>query len=302
MKNNTKFQGAWPTLPTPYHDDLTVDYDAYRTLLKWYLTCGIGGLYANCLSSEMYHLEPEERLKLIEITVETSDGKAPVAATGNLGDTLEAHISFCKQVAERDVDVVMLVVPTFCDTDDELEDYYLTIAEHVDAPLGFYECPVPRSFHLSPELVGKLAHTGRFVTYKETSSNIERHKQHLSHIKDTPLALLQSNTFLVLDSLRAGATGSMTIGAIWVPDMVAKVIEAFNNNDPNMDHLQSILCTMKLAQRYVHPWGTRYLMSKRGLPITTICRSAPKPPGPDTILGLDYAAKLWFDEKGELIY
>ena len=295
-----KLQGAWPTIPTTYHDDLSVDYKSYQTLIEWYLTRGIGGLYANCLSSEMYHLTPEERLKLVAITVSTANGKVPVAATGNLGDNLEEHIDFCQQVAGQGVGVVMLVVPSFLNTDEEFEEYYLTIAKNVDAPLGFYECPVPRSFHLSPALVGRLAQTGRFVAYKETSSDIHRHKQHLALIQGTPLALLQSNTFLVLDSLREGATGSMTIGATWVPDMVARVIDAFNNNDPDVARLQGILSTMKLAQRYVHPWGTRYLMSKRGLLITTTCRSKPTPPEADTITGLDYAAKLWFDENGNL--
>ncbi len=92
----------------------------------------------------------------------------------------------------------------------------------------------------------------------------------------------------------------MTIGAIWVPDMVARVMEAFNNNDPDVERLQGILSTMKLAQRYVHPWGTRYLMGKRGLPVTTTCRTNPKTPEADTITGLDYAAQLWFDQQGNL--
>ena len=222
---NPAFSGHWPTLPTPYNDDLSIDDDAYRILLEWYLCHGASGLYANCLSSEMYHLSMEERLHLIDMAVDISNGQVPVAATGNFGETMEEHIASCLTVAERGVDVVMLTVPTFLNTDEELESYYLSIADAVDVPLGFYECPVPRAFNLSPALVGKLAHTGRFYAYKETTGDLERQKQHLKAIAGTPLALLQSDTFLVLDAIRAGAAGSMTIGAIWAVDLVALVIE-----------------------------------------------------------------------------
>lgn len=300
----TSFSGAWPTMLTPYNDDLSIDFGAYRAIMEWYIAHKAGGLYASCLSSEMYHLSMGERLNLIKTAVFTSGGRVPVAATGNFGDSLQDHIESCRQVAECGVDVVMLTVPSFLDSDDELEQYYLAIAEAVDAKLGFYECPVPRSFHLSPSLVGKLAHTGRFYAFKETASDLERHKEHLRAAAGTPLCLLQSNTFLVLDSTRAGATGSMTIGAIWVPDMVARVLEVALSTDPAVmqeaERLHGILCTMKLAQRYVHPWGVRYLMAMRGLPISTLGRSGFRAPDSDTVLGLNYAARLWFDEQGEL--
>ncbi len=139
------FAGAWPVMVTPYHEDLSIDEEAYRAMIEWYLTKPVGGLYANCLTSEMYHLSNPERLKLVRMAAEISNGKLPVAATGNLGTDISQHIEFCRQVRDAGADVVMLVVPEFCQDDTELERYYLTLAEKLDAPLGLYECPVPRS-------------------------------------------------------------------------------------------------------------------------------------------------------------
>ena len=84
----THLAGAWPVLITPYDGNLQVDYSAYRDLLEWYITKGVGGLYANCLSSEMYLLDDDERVQIVADAVKTAGGRVPVAATGNLGASL----------------------------------------------------------------------------------------------------------------------------------------------------------------------------------------------------------------------
>ena len=146
-----------------------------------------------------------------------------MAATGNLGETIEEHIGFCRRVADAGADVVMLVVPPFYDADADLERYYLTIAEKVDAPLGLYECPIPRPYHLGVDLVRTLAQTGRFHAYKETSCDLTKIKALLEATRDAPLSLLQANTPYLLEFIKAGGLGTMSIAATWLPDLVAAV-------------------------------------------------------------------------------
>ena len=295
----TQLHGAWPTMVTPFDESLKIDSGAYRATIQWYLAHGVGGLYANCLSSEMYHLSNAERLQLAREAVQAAGGRVPVVSTGNLGKNTAEHLDLCQRTAGEGVDVVMLVVPEFLTTESELEDYFLSIADQVDIPLGLYECPVPRPFHLSPELIGRLARTGRFVAYKETSCDIDIIRAHLAAIHGTPLALLQANTPYMLDAVRAGAPGSMTIAAIWLPELVAAVIEKAQTGDPEAERLQAQLCAMKLAQRSVHPGGSKYLLAKRGLPIS--CRGRGYPAlRPETLVAMDFAARTWFDAQGEL--
>lgn len=293
------FSGAWPTMVTPFDSDLQIDSGVYRAMIAWYLEHRAGGLYANCLSSEMFHLNNEERLLLVHEAVQAAQGRVPVAATGNLGASIEDHIRLSRQVAGAGADVVMLVVPDFLNSDEELERYYMTIAEQVDAPLGLYECPVPRSFHLSVDLVARLARSGRFVAYKETSCDIEIIRAHLAATAGTPLAILQANTPYMLDAVLAGTPGSMTIAAIWIPDLVAAVIDKARANDPDANRLQAHLCALKMAQRSVHPIGSKYLLSKRGVPIAARGRAI-RELRPETLLVMDFAAQNWFDKRGEL--
>ena len=50
----SKYAGAWPTMVIPYDSNMRIDVGAYRTMIEWYIDRGVGGLYVNCLSSEMY--------------------------------------------------------------------------------------------------------------------------------------------------------------------------------------------------------------------------------------------------------
>jgi len=297
--NTNLLSGAWPTLVTPFDQNMQIDTSAYRTIITWYLEHGVGGLYANCLSSEMYHLSNPERLLLVREAVRTAGGRVPVAATGNLGGSMAEHIDLCKRVADEGADVVMLLVPDFLDNEKDLERYYLTVAEQVDVPLGLYECPVPRPFHLSVQLAARLARTGRFVAYKETSCDLGKIQAHLSALRGSPLAFLQANTPYLLEGLRSGAPGTMSIAAIWLPDLVAEVIEKARAGDPTADALHARLCAMELAQRTVHPLGTKALLGKRGLPISPLGR-AHASLTPEVLYALDIAASAWFNDQDEL--
>ncbi len=296
----SKYGGAWPTMVTPFDQNLKIDLGAYRAIIDWYVERGVGGVYANCLSSEMYLLDNDERVLLARAAVDAAGGRVPVAATGNLGATLDEHVDLCRRIAGAGVDVVMLVVPEFHDHDADLERYYLSLAQEIDAPLGLYECPVPRSYHLGVDLVRTLAQSGRFVAYKETSCDLTKIEALLQATMDTPLSLLQANTPYLLDFIRAGGLGTMSIATIWLPDLVAAVIEKGQSGDPGAGRLQGALCALEMVQRVVHPHGTKYLMARRGAPITTRSRHPRSSLSSETLRALDYCAARWFDAAGNL--
>lgn len=297
--SSSSFHGIWPVLVTPYDNNLKIDVPAYRDLLQWHLSFDLGGIYANCLSSEMFELSEAERLLLITEAAEMVNGKIPIAATGNFGERITDHIDFCKKAADAGADVVMLTVPAHLDNDADLESYYFQIAENTDMPLGLYECPFPRFYHLGLELIEKLANSGRFFAYKETSCDLDKITTILEITRNTPLALLQANVPYLLESTRAGVPGSMNVVANWLPDLTVEVIKRGLEGDPSADELNSLLCAMELAQRSVHPTGVKYLMSKRGLPIKPLTRYAKKL-SKEEAQSLDNVSKLWFEEDGSL--
>ena len=298
-QNQAAYKGIWPVLITPYNDDLSIDFDGYKQLVEWYKTFGIGGIYANCQSSEMTELTEDEKLRLIKETVTIVDGSVPVAATGNFGKNIEEHIEFVKKTVDTGADIVMLTVPEFCNNDDELEKYYLEIANTITAKLGIYECPVPRRYNLGLKLVETLAKSGRYFAFKETSCNLEKIKNIIDITKGTPFDYLQANVPYLLESIKYGAPGSMNIAANWLPDLEVEIVNKALNDDEDADELNTVLCAMEMAQRSIHPMGVKYLISKRGVPIKPLTRY-PRFLSLEEKYSLDQAAKLWFGDDGSL--
>jgi 4-hydroxy-tetrahydrodipicolinate synthase len=294
-----RYAGSWPVMVTPFDAGLALDLGAYRAMIAWYLEHSVGGLYANCLSSEMYDLDDDERVALVREAVRAAAGRAPVAATGNLGEDVAAHVRLCRRVAEAGADVVMLVAPPFFGDDGALERYFSEMADAVDAPLGLYECPVPRPYHLGMPLVRKLAQSGRFVAYKETSCDLAKIRSLAEVVRGTPMSLLQANVPYLVEATRAGAPGSMSVAAIIVPELVAEVIAAARSGSPT-ESLHARLCAIHLAQRQVHPHGSKYLLAKRGVPIATHARQQPSPLSAEVLAALDHSARHWFEQDGSL--
>ena len=57
---------------TPFKGNGEVDYDGLTRLTEYYLKAGAHGLFANCLSSEMYELTEGERLQVVKHVVKVA--------------------------------------------------------------------------------------------------------------------------------------------------------------------------------------------------------------------------------------
>lgn len=293
-----KYHGAWPVLLTPFDEHDRIDIEAYREIAEWYIQKGVGGLFANALSAEMFHLSDKERLTLIRTTVQVASGRVPVVATGSFGENIQAHLDFCRRVADTGVDAVILLVPPFCADEQELTRYYFTIAEQLaDVELGIYECPVPRHRLLSPELVGRLAQSGRFGPFKETSCDLDTIRRKVEAARGTPLAVLQANTPYLLEAVRIGTPGMMGLSVNIVPEAVAGAITyARAGNMERARHLHALACEVDLILRAAHPPISKYMLSLRGLPIATRSRSRADPLSPEWRHGIATAMQIILEE------
>ena len=71
-----------PVMITPFNLKAKVDLDAVSRLVDFYLAAGVKGLFANCLSSEMYSITEDERLELTRHIVRYVRGRVPGSGIG----------------------------------------------------------------------------------------------------------------------------------------------------------------------------------------------------------------------------
>ena len=270
--------GLWPVMITPFTEANAIDYAGLDTLTQFYIKSGSKGLFANCLSSEMYQLTEAERLDLIKGVLRASEGKVPVAATGTLSRDLSVNIDFIKKVYDTGVQAVVLISSLIV-LPDEDEDTFRKRLEHIldqtdGIPLGLYECPVPYKRLLSPGLMKWLVSSGRFVYHKDTSCHSPSIQKKREATQGTNLLFMNADTATGLDSLEAGADGLSPISANFYPELYTYLMDEFRAHGKT-DKLTQFHAWLTLMDRTTHtfyPYSAKWFLQQRGLAIGTHTR------------------------------
>lgn len=206
-----------PVMITPFNLKAEIDFDAVSVLIDFYLKAGVKGIFANCLSSEMFSISEAERLQLTRHIVHYVNGRVPVVATGSFGLTIEEKATFTKQIYDTGVDAVILISGHFAKL-EESDDQLLLNFEKMfsltgNIPLGIYECPAPYKRILSAEVFTKLVQADRLVYHKDTSITHQNVQTKLNILKEIPnrLQFYDAHTPNSVFSLQNGATGMSSI-------------------------------------------------------------------------------------------
>ena len=143
-------EGFIPVMLTPFTPTGQVDFKGLVRLTDMYIQVGAKGLFANCLSSEMYELSVQERLDVVKTVVETAAGRVPVVATGTIEGTMEQMAEFSNQLHALGVQAV-IVLNNILTQEHESDAVFLERMHQFmnltpGVPLGIYECPVPYNF------------------------------------------------------------------------------------------------------------------------------------------------------------
>src|SRR5690606_14362338 len=112
-----------PVMLMPFQEDETIDYNALGELVEYYLEAGAGGLFANCLSSEMFDLSKEEMIRSVSFIVEKVDGRVPIVATGTFEATIENQAQFVKDIYATGIDSVIVITGLLAKEEDSEETF-----------------------------------------------------------------------------------------------------------------------------------------------------------------------------------
>lgn len=269
-----------PVMITPFNLKAKVDLDVVSTLVDFYLAAGVKGLFANCLSSEMFSISEDERLELTRHIVKYVNGRVPVVATGSFGLTLEDKSEFTKQIYDTGIDAVILITGHFAkvgETDEVLlRNFDKLFGLTGSIPLGIYECPAPYKRILGADVFKQLLEADRLVYHKDTSILPENVKAKLEVAKgNDKLEFYDAHTPNAEFSLRAGARGMSSISGNFYPEILVWMCN--NANDPSkkneVEWLQTELTRVDPLIHIAYPMSAKYFLGKRGLPVRMISRA-----------------------------
>lgn len=277
---NRSEKGFIPVMLTPFKDSGEIDFDGLTKLTELYIEAGAAGLFANCLSSEMFELSEAERLQVVAHVVKTTQGAIPVVATGTFGGPIPQQADFVKQIYGCGVEAVIGITGLLAEEQEGDDVFDANVAELLNLteniPLGFYECPVPYKRLISPKQLGKLVSTGRVTYHKDTCLDINQIKEKLAATAGHSFGLYDAYMAHAVESLKAGASGLSCIQGNYFPELVVWLCNNYNNEQltQEVNKVQQFFIDHMDVMHNVYPVTAKYYLQKTGLNISTFTRRA----------------------------
>lgn len=288
MKKSGRFEalpeGSFPTMITPFQDDGSIDYPCLRGLIEWYIESGCVGLFACCLSSEMYHLSRIERLEIARFVGDVAKDRVAVVASGTFDEgSIEQQAQFATEMAAIPYIKATVVLPCQMAKEDEDEDVLKAnlskLLELTECAMGLYECPVPYHRCLSPSLLKWAVSTNRFLFHKDTCCDPELIKakvEAVQSVPDSPFRFYNANVETLLYSDELGAAGFSGISANFYPWLHARLCARSPHPKLTKEQMIKVQRFLSVAERVVvdnYPACSKvYLAQYDGFKIQPRCR------------------------------
>ena len=260
-----------PVMLTPFKANGSVDYDGLTRLTEFYLEAGAAGMFANCLSSEMFELDEAERLAVIKHVISVVNGKVPVVATGTFGGPIAQQAQFVNKVADCGTEAVIVITGLLANADESTEVFNARVAELFsltgNAALGFYECPVPYKRLIEPQQLIDFVQTGRVIYHKDTCLDLDLVKAKLKAGQYNPkFGLYDAYMVHAVDSLKAGSKGLSCIQGNYFPELIVWLCQNYNNEAlaEQVNLVQQFFINQMDVMHNVYPIVAKYFLQQRG--------------------------------------
>ena len=278
MNNNKK--GFIPVMLTPFKENGSIDFDGLTELIEFYLSAGASGLFANCLSSEMFDLTPEERLLITKHIIKASQGQVPVVATATFGGKIEKQADFVKEMYDTGLEAAIVITNMLAaqeETEEVFKKKVYDLFEHTgNIPLGFYECPEPYKRILSAKQLQEFVQTGRVIYHKDTSLNIDQVRMKVEATKaNSAFGLYDAYMVHAAESLKAGSAGLSCIQGNYFPELIVWFCENYTNETmkSQVAEVQQFLIDNMDVMHQDYPMSAKYYLQKCGVKISILTRT-----------------------------
>lgn len=167
------WRGIHVATALPFHDDLTVDYDAYAEHVRWLAENGMDGVAPNGSLGEYQTLTAEERSRVVEVAVKAApDGFKVMPGVAAYGS--REVCSWIDQAAGAGASSVLLLPPNAYRADRRTIVEHYRAAAAVGLPIVAYNNPIDTKVDLVPDLLAELHGEGLVVAVKEFSGDVRR--------------------------------------------------------------------------------------------------------------------------------
>jgi 4-hydroxy-tetrahydrodipicolinate synthase len=240
---NAMFQGCGTAMVTPFRSDLSLDEEGLRRLVRRQIEGGIHFLVPCGTTGENPTLSREEHLRVVEITLEEAEGRAPVLAGCGGNDTQEV-VELARDLEGLGADGLLVVTPYYNKpTPEGLYQHYRAVARATRLPIVVYNVPGRTGTNVDPATLARLAEIETVVGVKEASGNISQMAAIFQTAPES-FAVLSGDDAITLPLIALGGVGIISVVSNEVPFAMARLTSLC---------LQGDFPAAREMQRRLHP-------------------------------------------------
>ncbi len=224
------FTGCGTAMVTPFRQDLSLDEETLRRLVRRQIEAGINFLVPCGTTGESPTLTREEHLRVVEIALEEAKGRVPVLAGAGGYNTAEV-IGLAKELQSMRVDGLLSVTPYYNKpTQEGLYQHFKAIAGAVRLPIVVYSVQGRTGVNVEPATLKRLAEIENIVGVKEASGNIG---QMASVVQQVPerFHVLSGDDAITLPLIALGGRGIISVVSNEIPAEMTQLAQACLKND-----------------------------------------------------------------------
>src|ERR1700691_1457948 len=178
------FTGCGTALVTPFRQNLSLDEPALRRLIRRQIEAGIDFLVPCGTTGENPPLTPAETLRVVEVTVEESNGQVPVLAGAGGYNTAEV-VDLAKDLESLHANGILSLTPYYNKpTQEGLYQHYKAIAAAISIPIIVYSVQGRTGVNVEPATLARLSQIDNIVGVKEASGNIGQIASVINQVPD----------------------------------------------------------------------------------------------------------------------
>ena len=230
------FSGCGTALVTPFRGG-EVDYDAYAALVDRQVEAGVNFLVALATTGETPTLSPEEKVRLLQITREHSQGKPVLAGCG--ANSVPGTLANMKLLEPCGPDAWLVVVPYYNKpTQEGMYQYFKAVAAAADKPVVMYNVPGRTGANMEAVTCLRIARdVPNIIATKEASGKIEQVYEILAGAPEG-FTVLSGDDDLTLRMMEKGAVGVISVASNVSPSGVTAMTASALKGD--MDRARTL--------------------------------------------------------------
>ena len=260
-------EGLITALITPFNDDTTIDFDAFKGIIEQQIENKVDGLVVCGSTGENATLTDKEKLSVFIQAVEYSAGRIPIIAGTGTYDT-QKTIDMTILAKEHGCAAALVVAPYYTKPSQRgLYLHYKAVADSCDIPIIIYNIPGRSGVNIHAETQIRLAEEcPNIIATKEASGDLEQVMQILKYAPEG-FNVLSGDDALTLPMMAAGAKGTISVLSNYLPEDMKLLIDTLLENDiaQARDINKDLLELMQINFIETNPIPVKTVMAKLGM-------------------------------------